>query len=153
MSAERFTFDSNILVYALDRDAGDRHHVAARLIAHAPERDCMLTLQALAEFFFVVTREARMSVEDANAQIDDWRALFPVRGAEPATLTRAIAAARDHRLAFWDSMLWACAKEGGCTLLLSEDFQHGRTLNGVRFHNPFVEPFAAGESWIKPFHA
>jgi predicted nucleic acid-binding protein len=146
MSGERFTFDSNILVYALDRDAGDRHRIASRLMAQAHEMDCMLTLQALAEFFFVVTRKAGMPVEDARAQIDDWRALFPVRPADPDTLTRAIAAVRDHRLAFWDAMLWACAKDGGCGLLVSEDFQHGRTLNGVRFHNPFVEPFAGGEN-------
>ncbi len=97
MSAERFTFDSNILVYAHDRDAGDCHRIALQLIAHAPERDCMLTLQALAEFFFVVARRAAMPVKDATAEIDDWRALFPVHAAEPATLTGAIAAVRDHR--------------------------------------------------------
>lgn len=146
MSAEHITIDGNILVHALDRDAGDRHRVAARLITHATELDCMLTLQALAEFFMVVTRKAGMPLEDANAQIDDWRALFPVRAADAATLTRAIAAVRAHRLAFWDAMLWACAKEGGCTALVSEDFQHGRILNGVRFLNPFVETFVGNHS-------
>jgi predicted nucleic acid-binding protein len=127
----------------MDRDAGERHRVAARLIAEAPALDCTLTLQALAEFFFVVTRKSGMPPDDAQAQIDDWKALFPVRAASAATLTRAIAAVREHRLAFWDAMLWACAKESRCTLVFSEDFQHGQTLEGVRFHNPFAEPLAA----------
>ena len=33
-------------------------------------------------------------------------------------------------------MLWAVAREAGATLLISEDFQHDRFLDGVRFCNP-----------------
>ncbi len=43
-----------------------------------------------------------------------------------------------HGLTFWDAMLWATAKAAGVTVLLSEDFQHDRVLEGVRFRNPFV---------------
>jgi predicted nucleic acid-binding protein len=140
MSAERVTFDTNIMVYALDRDAGSRHAAAAELIAQAIDWDCVLTLQALAEFYWAVTRKGKMPSEDAAEQVADWQVIFPVRAASPATLERAIGGVRDHGLGFWDAMLWACAREAGCTLLLSEDFQHGRVLDGVRFHNPFVEP-------------
>ena len=48
---------------------------------------------------------------------------------------RAVAA---HGLGFWDAMLYAAAKEVGCRYLLSEDFQDGRVLEGVRFVNPFA---------------
>jgi predicted nucleic acid-binding protein len=43
-----------------------------------------------------------------------------------------------------DAMLWAVVKQTGATLLLSEDLQHDRVLEGVRFRNPFVveDPFA-----------
>jgi hypothetical protein len=34
-------------------------------------------------------------------------------------------------------MLWAVAREAGVTLLLSENFQHDRILDGIRFCNPF----------------
>jgi predicted nucleic acid-binding protein len=49
-----------------------------------------------------------------------------------------------HGLAFWDAMQWAVAKQSGATLLLSEDLQHDRELDGVRFRNPFLadDPFA-----------
>jgi predicted nucleic acid-binding protein len=43
-----------------------------------------------------------------------------------------------HGLAFWDAMLWATARDAGCQLILSEDFQDRRTLEGVTFLNPFT---------------
>ena len=146
MRRDGVTLDTNILVYALNRDAGERHGIASKLVERAAEIDCVLTLQALAEFFLTVTRKGRMPADDAAAQVDDWQALFVVRTSAQPTLRRAIAAAREHGLAFWDAMLWACAEEAGCTLLISEDFQHGRTLDGLRFHNPFVEPLDLGVS-------
>jgi hypothetical protein len=48
-----------------------------------------------------------------------------------------------------NSMLWTCAKKG-CTLLLSEDFQYGRTLKGVRFYNSSDEPLVGGHSLVSP---
>jgi predicted nucleic acid-binding protein len=42
-------------------------------------------------------------------------------------------------------MQWAVAKQAGASLLLSEDLQHERELEGVRFRNPFLveDPFSA----------
>ncbi|MBK6974813.1 MAG: hypothetical protein IPH26_18410 [Sterolibacteriaceae bacterium] len=34
-------------------------------------------------------------------------------------------------------MLWATVREGGVATLLSEDFQHGQDIEGVRIINPF----------------
>ena len=119
---DRLTFDTNILVYAVDADAGERHDIARRLVLAGPDYDCILTLQALAEFYHAVSRKQRMPAADA------------------ADL--AMETVRAHGLSFWDAMLWACAREAGCTVILSGDFEHGRTLGGVRFHDPFTEPFA-----------
>lgn len=47
---------------------------------------------------------------------------------------------------FRDTMLVACARGDGCALVLSEAFRHGRTLDGVRFYNPFVEPIVDDRS-------
>lgn len=44
---------------------------------------------------------------------------------------------REHHLSFWDAMLWATARQAGCVALLTEDQQHGRSLGGVRFIDPF----------------
>ena len=52
----RFSLDTNILVYAVDRDAGERHRRSRALIGQAAKRDCVLTVQSLAEFFHATTR-------------------------------------------------------------------------------------------------
>ncbi len=140
MSAERITLDTNILIYAIDRDAGERHQKARTLIHDVAYQDCVLTLQALSEFVAVATRKGKLSVADARAYVQDWQLLFPTVLPTLATLTRAIDAIEQHKLAFWDAMLWATAKQAGVTLLLSEDCQHDRELEGVRFRNPFLVP-------------
>ncbi|MEW6487487.1 MAG: PIN domain-containing protein [Thermodesulfobacteriota bacterium] len=138
MSADRITLDTNVLVYAVDRDAGERHERAAALVDEAVDLDCVLTLQALSEFFSAVTRKGKMPFPEAAAQVRDWQILFPTATPKPTTLGQAISAVANHSIAFWDALLWAAAKDAGVTLLFSEDFQHGRELGGVRFCNPFL---------------
>ncbi len=138
MSAERITLDTNLLVYTVDKGARDKHAAARRLVELALRADCVLTLQALAEFYFAVTRKGKLPASQAQAQIEAWQDLFPVVMAKPSTLNRAIEATRAHRLGFWDAMLWATAREAGVALLLSEDFHDGQVIEGVRFVNPFT---------------
>lgn len=137
-AAPRLTFDSNILICAADRDAGHRHDQARALIARAASADCVLSIQALAEFFAVATRKTNVPVAGAIAFVEGWAAMFRNVSATPTSLAAAMVAVRDHQIGFWDAMLWAVAREAGCRYVLSEDFQSGRTLGGVTFVNPFA---------------
>ena len=146
MSAERISLDANILFYTIDADAGERQEKAREIVRRgALSYDCFLSLQTLCEFFAATTRKGRLTVAQAAAQVEDWQALFPVVASTPATLRFAVRAVEQHNLSFWDAMQWAVAKQAGATLLLSEDLQHGRDLEGVRFRNPFIveDPFSA----------
>jgi len=135
----RFSLDTNILVYAVDRDAGDRHDRAKVLIGAAARRDCVLTVQALAEFFHATTRKHLLAASLASAFVRDWLDVFPIAAADADALTDAMDAVAEHRLSFWDAMLWATARKAGCAVILSEDMQHGRSLSGVEFINPFAD--------------
>ena len=44
-------------------------------------------------------------------------------------------------MSYWDAQLWATARLNQVDLVLSEDFQDGRVLHGVRFVNPFAPSF------------
>jgi predicted nucleic acid-binding protein len=137
MKERRLTLDTNILFYAMDRDAEERHKLAMEIVDRAAVFDCVLTLQSLCEFFAAVTGKGKMPHNEAEAQIKDWLQLFPVVSATSKSLRKAINAVSLHSLSFWDAMLWTVAREAGVTLLLSEDFEHDQVLDGIRFCNPF----------------
>ena len=136
----RFTFDTNILIYAIDSDAGERHRIALDLIHRAAGRDCVLTLQSLAELFRALTGKYRLAPERAAEIVQEWRDAVPIVAADEACLTDAMDAVIAHSWSFWDAMIWATAKHANCRLLISEDSQHGRTFGGITIVNPFVEP-------------
>ena len=140
MNGERITIDTNILVYSIDVDAGERHESSKQIVDEAVDKNCVLTLQALSEFYWVVTRKRKMPHEDAKAQVDDWQLLFPIITAQPSTLRVAITAVMDYRLAFWDAVMWATARQNGVEILYSEDFQNEQNIEGVQVLNPFYSP-------------
>jgi predicted nucleic acid-binding protein len=93
MSAERVTLDTNILIYSVDTDAGDRQSQARELVHRtARHYDSFLTLQTLSEFFAAVTRKEKLSPSEAAEQVADYQKLFPVVAANPDSLRRAITA-------------------------------------------------------------
>ena len=55
-----------------------------------------------------------------------------------ADLTVGMRGTREHGLSFWDALLWATVRRVGVELLISEDFQDGRSIEGVRILNPFA---------------
>ncbi|SNB76636.1 Predicted nucleic acid-binding protein, contains PIN domain [Arboricoccus pini] len=137
MSAERFTLDTNILVYSIDRTAGLRHEQAVCIVEAAITQDCHLTLQVVSEFCAAATRKCGMSVDEAAAQAEDWLELFPCLLASDDTVRRALGCVRGGPASYWDALLVATAGEGGCTTILTEDLTDGTRLEGVRIVNPF----------------
>jgi predicted nucleic acid-binding protein len=139
MSDERFTLDTNILVYSVDGGAGWRQRVALRIIELAVLADCWLTLQSLSEFYAVATRKRMMPPERAAETARIWLDLFPVAAASGACVRTALATASTGRAPYWDALLLATAAEAGCAVVLTEDMAGGSSLVGVRVLNPFAD--------------
>jgi len=133
----RFTLDTNILVYAVDQNAGARHDTAKDIVARSAFRNCLLSVQSLAEFFHATTRKRLLEPQAARAFVRDWLAVFDTYQADPTSLADAMELSAEHRLSFWDAMLWAAAHRAGCAYFLSEDMQHGFQLRGIQVVDPF----------------
>lgn len=138
MTAERFTLDSNILVYATDSLHASRHRSAVSLVDRATTVDCVLTLQSLGEFYHAVTRKGIAPKRAAAKQVHDWMGAFETVGVNATGLAFAVDTAASGLLSFWDSVLVATADEAGCSLILSEDMHDGMRLRGVTIRNPFA---------------
>jgi predicted nucleic acid-binding protein len=134
---KRFTLDTNILVYAIDSAAGVRHRSAAEIVPTAARLDCVLTLQAISEFYAVATRKGIVPPPRAAGLASDWIEAFPTIAATREAVRAALGDASAGRASYWDALLVATAAEAGCAVLLTEDMRDGATLGGVRIHNPF----------------
>ena len=129
------SLDSNLLVYASHND-DPKHGIAVDVLERAARGSCVQPLQTLGECFNVLTRKRGFSPDAARTAVDKLRALFPVVAADEAALEAALAAVRDHKLQFWDAMLWSTVRRAGCRILFSEDRNDGEEIGGVRIVNP-----------------
>jgi predicted nucleic acid-binding protein len=68
MSAERFTLDTNILIYAVDAREGRKRELAARIVEAAAGFDCPLALQVVGEFYAAGTAKLKLNPKDAAAR-------------------------------------------------------------------------------------
>ena len=134
--------DTNVLVYAHDVDAGDRHTRAVDLIDELQRTaQVVVSTQVLNEVYWVITRPRRttpLSHAEAVESIRQMFAAWEVIPLSAAVTLRALEAMPIHTLSFWDALIWSAAVEGVVSVVYTEDFQDGREIDGVRFVNPFA---------------
>jgi predicted nucleic acid-binding protein len=131
--------DSNVLIYAHDRDAGPKRELARELFGRLwSEHAGVLSVQVLQEFFVTVTRKLQSPIARAQAR-EVVRAYAPwvVSPTTPGTVLRATELSEASGIDFWDALIVASAEEAGAEILYSEDLNHGQLIAGVRIVNPF----------------
>lgn len=148
---DQVLIDTNVLVYSCDRHSFDKQQQALELMASLQERGSgCISVQSLAEFFRATTRgrDPLLSVAIAIARQAELARMWRVLDLTPAIALEAAAGVRDHRLNYWDAQIWATARLHQVALVLSEDFQDGQWLEGVRFLNPFSANFDL-QAWLR----
>ncbi len=139
----RVFFDTNILVYADDADAGAKRDRAQQVIEAALSNgNGVLSTQVLQEYFVVATRKLGLSAEIAQKKVEIL-ATMTVIAIDIEHVVEAIKLHRLYGFSFWDCLILHCAKAAGCPRLLSEDLQPGRSIEGVTIENPLVTSLSA----------
>lgn len=140
MRGEPTFVDTNVLVYAYDRDAGGRHDVAGELLAELwTSRTGVLSTQVLQEFYVTTTRKLPSPLDRTTARgvLAVYQA-WPVHEITPADVIAAGEIEETRQLSFWDGLIVQCAIRLGATRLLTEDLQAGHRIAGVTIENPFA---------------
>jgi predicted nucleic acid-binding protein len=134
----RTFFDTNILVYADDtREPVKQPIASAQILHHMRHRSGVVSTQVLQEYFVTVTRKFKADSLRAKEKVELYGA-FEVARMDLNDILAAIDMHRLHGFSFWDALVLRMAKQSGCRILLSEDMQHGREIDGVRIVNPFL---------------
>jgi predicted nucleic acid-binding protein len=137
MNARSF-FDTNVLLYADDESAPAKQRCSRDLAAdHRRSGTGVVSLQVLQEYFVNLTRKLHVDARIARRKVE-MLAEFDVAAPDVTDILAAIDLHRLHGFSFWDALILRSAKQSGCRVLFSEDFQTGREIDGIQVVNPFL---------------
>jgi len=132
--------DTNVLVYAHDLDAGDKHDVAAKIIYQLWEsKNGVLSTQVLQEFYVTLTKKMPRSLNRVATRkilkeyfswqvvINDLQIIFQASEIEEA-----------YNISFWDALIVSAAYSKNVATILTEDLNHGQYIEGIFIQNPFI---------------
>ena len=136
----RFSFDTNVLIYAIDTGAGHKRLLARELLNGARLNSVgFIPEQSIVEFLHVVTRKMGVPLAQSVAFIRDLLEIFDLLLAREDIIRRTLELLSSHRLSVWDARMLALCGSHSCAVLFSEDMQDGATYDGVRVVNPFSD--------------
>jgi predicted nucleic acid-binding protein len=137
----RFLLDTNLLIYAIDAADPGKQAIAQKWIATAlASGDGVVSYQVVQEWFNVVLRKAAAPLGADQAASIYRQLIEPLWRIQSSRelLETALDLYRRDSISWWDSLIVSAAIQGGCDRILSEDFQHGRRIRGIKVLNPFL---------------
>lgn len=132
--------DTNVLVYALDEEQGNRHVTAGALVAELWETERgVLSTQVLQELYVTLTRKLRkpMTRPRARAVVERYAA-WPTHQVTPDDILAASELEQRHSLVFWDALIVVAAQRMNATRVVTENMQSDRAFGDARIFNPFA---------------
>ena len=133
MPAAEVFHDTNVILYLLSADTAKADRAEELLAAGG-----RVSVQVLNEFAAVANRKLGMGWTDIVEILGQVRAVCAVESLEIATHERGLALASRYGLNVYDAMIVSSALLAGCTLLYSEDMQHGQVFDRqLTVRNPF----------------
>ena len=136
--SDKYFVDTNILMYAHDNAAGEKHERAKTLVEELwRERKGVVSTQVLQELAVNLRRKAARPL-DAKATREivadylTWQVV--VNGGE--SILEALDLEARFQISFWDALVVQAAQASGAEILYSEDLSDGQTYGSVRVINP-----------------
>jgi predicted nucleic acid-binding protein len=145
----RVALDSNILIYAELEPESEKGRRSANLILQAA-RDGVVPAQVLGEYLRFVQRRMPTAFAEAVRQASIYQAAFLTPPTTTAIINKASELALAHGMQLWDCVVCAASAQTGAKVLLTEDMQDGRTIEGLRLMNPFAPANAAAIAALWP---
>jgi predicted nucleic acid-binding protein len=139
MSDNPVFVDTNILVYAHDKDAGAKHLIAKAKVESLWDRPIFpsISVQVLQEFYVNLVRK-KVKASDAREAVMNYLE-WDVIDNDRALLLEGMRLQERWDLSFWDALIVAAAKRAKAKELWSEDLNPGQNYEGVVLINPLLK--------------
>lgn len=136
--SDRYFVDTNILMYAHDSAAGEKHDKAKALVEALWEtRTGVVSTQVLQELAVNLRRKAKKPL-DAKATrelVSDYLS-WQIVVNDGGSILEALDLEARYRISFWDALVIQAAQASGAEILYSEDLSDGQIYGIVRVINP-----------------
>ena len=139
MTSELVFVDTNVLLYARDDRYPDKQKAAAHWLATLARRDALIiSPQILGELHNAILR-GKVGIDEIEMQrMTAALQPFSYGATDLELIAQASRIRKETVFQWWDCVILAAAIQAGCRYLLSEDYQHGRTIRGTTILNPFT---------------
>jgi len=138
MKDKQIFVDTNILVYAHDRDSGERYYSAREKIEYL--WNCPLipaiSVQVLQEFYVNLIKK-NISTENSKLTVINYLS-WKVIDNSSSLFLEGIRMKERWCLSFWDALIVAAAKRAKASVIWSEDFNPGQEYEGIIVENPLL---------------
>jgi predicted nucleic acid-binding protein len=135
MKSDKPFFDTNVLLYLLSEDSRKADRAEAIMATGG-----VISVQVLNEFSSVASRKLKMTYAEIRDALQIVRAVCQTQAVTIDIHELGLDIAERYGYALYDSMIVSAALQSGCTVLYSEDMQHGQIIEGqLRITNPFLD--------------
>jgi predicted nucleic acid-binding protein len=136
--SDRYFVDTNILMYAHDTSAGEKHERAKALVEELwRDRTGVVSTQVLQELSVNLRKKVRRPLDakatrEVVADYLTWQVI--VNGGD--SILEAIDLESRYQISFWDALVIQAAQLSGAEVLYSEDLSDGQKYGSVQVINP-----------------
>src|SRR5437016_7098895 len=137
----KFFLDTNIFVCSFDRTSPAKAKRATELIREAVDRSKgVVSYQVVQEFVNVALRRfgPPMTLAEAEQYLGTiFRPLLAINSSQ-VLYAEALRLSGRYRFSWYDALIVAGAVEAQCSVLYTEDLQHGQRFGSLQIENPFL---------------
>jgi predicted nucleic acid-binding protein len=134
----RSFLDTNVFFYAVDSRDEKKQKTARDLIGDLARKDTgAVSTQVIQEFASNAIRKLGLHPDHVGQLCRAFSDHLIVKVDLELSL-ESLKLMAETPLSFWDACTVVAAKQAGCTLLYTEDLNHGQRFDSLRVVNPFL---------------
>ena len=129
-------FDTNMIIYAYSNNDEYKKELSLSLFDNSI---CHISYQVIREFINIFTKLGNNNCNDLIDIVNDIISTFEIAPESTDLLLYGIIIRDKYKFSYYDSLIISAALLCNCSILYSEDMQHGQLIeNKLKIINPFI---------------
>jgi len=134
---DRVFLDTNFLVYIFSGDEIDKKSICTEMLIAIKEHSTLIwSTQVIQEFYNTVVLKHGQESVTVKKTINSLNEDFELVTNNLSIINSAIDIHQTNHISFWDSLIVSAAKAANCSIILSEDLNHGQKVEGITVQSP-----------------